>query len=147
VQAFTPETLVAVENGALRIRQRPGKQNAMGRIKFVLPNHLAIFLHDTSAPQLFARSRRDFSHGCIRVEKPVELALFALNGEKGWDAPRVEDAMNQREPAYANLPRPITVLVYYTTALADSEGRTFFFEDLYGHDRALARALDARRGQ
>jgi L,D-transpeptidase YcbB len=119
----------------------------MGRIKFVLPNHLAIFLHDTSAPQLFARSRRDFSHGCIRVEKPVELALFALNGEKGWDAPRVEDAMNRREPAYANLPRPITVLVYYTTALADSEGRTFFFEDLYGHDRALARALDARRGQ
>ena len=147
VQAVTPENLVAVENGALRIRQRPGKHNAMGRIKFVLPNHLAIFLHDTSAPQLFARSRRDFSHGCIRVEKPVELALFALNGEKGWDAARVEEAMNRREPAYANLPQPITVLVFYTTALADSEGRALFFEDLYGHDRALASALAARPGQ
>jgi murein L,D-transpeptidase YcbB/YkuD len=143
-QAVTPESLAAIEGGTLRIRQRPGKHNAMGRIKFVLPNHLAIFLHDTSAPQLFTRSRRDFSHGCIRVEKPIELALFALDGEKGWDAARVNEAMNRREPAYAGLPRPITVLVFYTTALVDGEGRAFFYEDLYGHDRALAKALDAR---
>ncbi len=143
--AVTPDHLAAVESGALRIRQRPGKHNAMGRIKFVLPNHLAIFLHDTSAPQLFARSRRDFSHGCIRVEKPIDLALFALDGERGWDAARVEAAMNRPEPAHASLPRPITVLVFYTTALADGEGRAFFYEDLYGHDRALASALAARR--
>ncbi len=147
VQAVTPENLVAVENGSLRIRQRPGKHNAMGRIKFVLPNHLAIFLHDTSAPQLFARTRRDFSHGCIRIEMPVALALFALDGERGWDAARVAEAMSRHEPAYAQLPRPVSVLIFYTTALADGEGRVFFYEDIYGHDRALASALAARQGR
>lgn len=138
-------SLAALEAGALRVRQRPGPANPMGRIKFVLPNNLAIFLHDTSSPRLFARQRRDFSHGCIRVEQPVELALFALDGAPGWDAERVHAAMSAGKPSYAQLRRPLTVLVFYTTAVVDANGAPHFYADIYGHDRQLTQALSAPR--
>lgn len=132
--------LQAVLAGALRIRQRPGPRNALGDIKFVFPNRQAIYLHHTPSVQLFERARRDFSHGCIRLEQPVALAAFALQGQPGWDEARIRAAMAAERPSSAALAQPVPVLITYATALVKG-GQVHFFDDIYGHDRDLARAL------
>ncbi len=132
--------LDATLEGRARIRQRPGPRNALGDIKFVFPNREAIFLHHTPSTQLFERSRRDFSHGCIRVEDPVALAVFALQGRAGWTEARIRQAMSGDPPATVSLARPVPVLIAYGTALVKA-GRVHFFDDIYGHDRALDAAL------
>ena len=132
--------LQAVLAGQLRIRQRPGPRNALGDIKFVFPNSESIYLHHTPSVGLFARARRDFSHGCIRVEQPVALAAFALQGRVPWDEPRIRRAMTEDEPSTVRLEQPVPVLIAYGTALV-KQGRVHFFEDLYGHDAALDAAL------
>jgi murein L,D-transpeptidase YcbB/YkuD len=131
--------------GHLRIRQRPGPRNALGDIKFVFPNREAIFLHHTPSTQLFERTRRDFSHGCIRVEDPVALAMFVLQGRPGWDEGRIRQAMGSDPPSTVTLAQPVPVLIAYGTALVKA-GRVHFFDDIYGHDRTLEAALrhDAR---
>ena len=137
------ESLEAVREGRARIRQRPGPRNALGDIKFVFPNRESIYLHHTPSTGLFERARRDFSHGCIRVEDPVALAAFALQDVPGWDAARIRDAMGEGSPSNVALPRPMPVLVAYGTALV-KDGRVHFFDDIYGHDRVLDAALKAR---
>jgi murein L,D-transpeptidase YcbB/YkuD len=99
-------------------------------------------MHSTPAPSLFARDRRDLSHGCIRVADPMGLAEWVLRGLPEWDRPRVEKAMAATgPPKRLNLPRPIPVLILYTTAATDRQGRVAFFEDIYEHDRRLEAAL------
>jgi murein L,D-transpeptidase YcbB/YkuD len=137
---LSPAKLDAVLAGALRIRQRPGPRNALGDIKFVFPNREAIYLHHTPSVRLFEQARRDFSHGCIRVEQPVPLARFALAGTPGWDDAAIRAAMASGEPPRVTLAQPVPVLIAYVTALV-KEGRVHFFDDLYGHDRALDAAL------
>jgi len=132
--------LQAVLDGSLRIRQRPGPRNALGDIKFVFPNHESIYLHHTPSVQLFGRARRDFSHGCIRVEQPVALASFALQDRPEWTDERIRAAMTREAPSTVRLARPVPVLIAYATALVKG-GRVHFFEDLYGHDRTLDAAL------
>lgn len=134
------DKLQAVLEGRLRIRQRPGPRNALGDIKFVFPNRSSIYLHHTPSVGLFERARRDFSHGCIRLEQPVALAAFAL---QGWDEARIRSAMTEGEPSTVPLPQPIPVLIAYGTALV-KESRVHFFDDVYGHDRALDAALRQR---
>lgn len=141
---LTEAKLQAVLAGALRIRQRPGPRNALGDIKFVFPNRQAIYLHHTPSVQLFDRARRDFSHGCIRLEQPVALAAFALRGLPGWDEARIRAAMAADAPSAVALAQPVPVLIAYSTALV-KEGQVHFFDDLYGHDRDLARALREAR--
>ena len=135
--------LQAVLEGELRIRQRPGPRNALGDIKFVFPNRESIYLHHTPSVQLFQRARRDFSHGCIRVERPVALAAFTLHDLPGWTDERIERAMTVDEPSTVTLPQPIPVLIAYGTALV-KDTRVYFFEDIYGHDRVLDAALRQR---
>jgi L,D-transpeptidase YcbB len=137
------EKLQAVLDGHLRIRQRPGPRNALGDIKFVFPNRESIYLHHTPSVGLFERARRDFSHGCIRVEQPLALAAFALQGNSGWNETRIEAAMTQAAPLTVQLASPVPVLIAYGTALV-KDGRVHFFDDLYGHDRALDAALRRR---
>ena len=132
--------LDAVLAGRLRIRQRPGPRNALGDIKFVFPNRQNIFLHHTPATSLFERERRDFSHGCIRVEDPVALARFVLQGEAGWSDERIRTAMAAGSSSTLQLARPLPVLIAYGTALV-IDGQPHFFADLYGHDRVLDAAL------
>ena len=132
--------LQAVLAGSWRIRQRPGPRNALGDIKFVFPNAEAIYLHHTPATQLFDRQRRDFSHGCIRVEAPLALARFVLQDQPDWTAARIQAAMAQGTSQTLRLQAPLPVLIAYGTVLV-KEGRPFFFDDLYGHDRRLAAAL------
>jgi murein L,D-transpeptidase YcbB/YkuD len=135
--------LDAVLAGRMRIRQRPGEHNALGDIKFVFPNSDNIYLHHTPAVDLFGRARRDYSHGCIRVEKPVELAEFVLKGMPGWDRARIESAMTLGKSNTLRLAEPVPVLLSYGTTLVKGD-QIFFFNDIYGHDRVLAQALQQR---
>jgi murein L,D-transpeptidase YcbB/YkuD len=136
--------LAALRAGRLRVRQRPGATNALGTIKFGLPNSEDIYLHATPAKRLFARSRRDFSHGCIRLENPAALAQFVLRDQPEWNAARIEAAMAPGETRTVRLSTPIPVVIFYTTAIADREGRAVFAPDVYRLDESAARAL-ARR--
>lgn len=140
---LSPARLDAVLAGGWRIRQRPGPRNALGDIKFVFPNHDHIYLHHTPAVGLFERDRRDFSHGCIRVEGPVELARFVLRGQPGWDEARIRAAMGAGRSETLRLDAPPRVLIAYGTALV-KDGRIHFYDDVYGHDRRLDAALRAR---
>jgi L,D-transpeptidase YcbB len=132
--------LNAVLVGQQRIRQRPGPHNALGTIKFVFPNRAHIFLHDTPGKPLFERSRRDFSHGCIRVEQPLALATFVMRGMPAWTEERIRDAMAAGQSSTVALAEPVPVLIAYGTALV-KDGRVHFFDDLYGYDRLLDDAL------
>jgi murein L,D-transpeptidase YcbB/YkuD len=140
--AATAQNLALLRQGALRLRQRPGSGNALGLVKLVFPNDASVYLHDTPAPQLFARARRDFSHGCVRVADPVALAEWALAGQPGWNRQAVLAAMHGRsDNRRVELERPVEVLLYYLTALVDADGTVHFAADLYGHDARLDRAL------
>ncbi|TXK31547.1 L,D-transpeptidase family protein [Ottowia sp. GY511] len=143
--AVSPEALNAVLAGQWRIRQRPGPRNALGNVKFMLPNNQAIYLHDTNVPSLFGRTRRDFSHGCIRVEQPVSLAQWLLQDQPDWTESRIQQAMHKPRPVTANLQAPVPVLIVYRTAVALPEGKVGFVPDLYGLDARLERALAAPR--
>jgi murein L,D-transpeptidase YcbB/YkuD len=140
VTTVAPAHLDAVLSGNWRIRQRPGPQNALGDIKFVFPNNDNIYLHHTPSPGLFERDRRDFSHGCIRVQEPVALAKFVLQDDPDWPEERIRSAMASGQSSTLRLTQPLTVLIAYSTVVAKA-GRVFFYPDLYGHDRLLARAL------
>jgi murein L,D-transpeptidase YcbB/YkuD len=141
--ALSAAQLEAVLRGEARIRQRPGPANALGDIKFVFPNNDAIYLHHTPSVGLFARERRDFSHGCIRIEDPVALAKFVLRAQPEWTEERIRAAMAEGTSRTLRVAQPVPVLVAYGTALV-RQGRPHFFVDLYGHDRLLAQALRAR---
>ncbi|WP_255650429.1 L,D-transpeptidase family protein [Ideonella benzenivorans] len=144
LRSVSGANLDAVLAGRMRIRQRPGPENALGDIKFVFPNNDNIYLHHTPATALFERERRDFSHGCIRVEKPVELAKFVLQDMPDWTEERIVQAMTKGESSTLKLTHPIPVLIAYGTALV-KHGRPYFFPDLYGQDKALDAALRNRR--
>ncbi|WP_454731359.1 MULTISPECIES: L,D-transpeptidase family protein [Cupriavidus] len=133
--------LDAVQRGQMRIRQRPGPLNALGDIKFIFPNNDNIYLHHTPAPQLFTRDRRDFSHGCIRVEDPVALAGFVLRDMPGWNEARIRQAMDKGQSSTLRLQEPLPVVLAYGTAIVKADGRVYFFNDIYGLDGLLDRAL------
>lgn len=135
--------LDAVQQGHWRIRQRPGPRNALGAIKFIMPNNASIYLHHTSATRLFERQRRDFSHGCIRVEAPLALAQFVLQDDPDWSQARIEAAMSAGTAHTIRLPIPVPVLITYSTVVVQ-HGAVYFLDDLYGHDRLLDQALRAR---
>jgi len=140
VDSLAPQHLDAVQSGGWRIRQRPGPKNALGDIKFVFPNNANIFLHHTPAPQLFQRERRDFSHGCIRIDDPVGLARFVLQDEPAWTEERIRAAMQKGISSTMRLAQPLPVLIAYSTVLV-KRGRVFFYADLYRHDQVLDQAL------
>ncbi len=141
--ALNAAGLDAVLAGRQRIRQRPGPANALGDIKFVFPNQQNIYLHHTPSVGLFARERRDFSHGCIRVEDPVGLARFVMDGMPGWDEARIRTQMAAGTSTHVALREALPVLIAYGTALV-SQGRPRFLPDVYRHDARLQAALDAR---
>lgn len=136
------EVLALVRQGTLTVRQRPGPINSLGLVKLMFPNENNVYLHDTPARSLFARSRRDFSHGCIRVEKPAELAAWVLRGTPGWTLEKVRQAMQSGEDdVTVSLSRPVPVFIVYGTALAYENGEVHFSNDIYGFDAKLAAAL------
>jgi murein L,D-transpeptidase YcbB/YkuD len=136
-------TLAKLRSGELQIRQKPGPNNALGLVKFMFPNQNNIYLHSTPSQELFARSRRDFSHGCIRVEYPVKLAAWVLRDQPDWTPERIAKAMKGGEPTQVNLKKAIPIMLIYTTASVDQNGQVRFFDDIYGHDMTLENALAA----
>ncbi len=140
------ETMARLEQGALRLRQRPGSRNALGLVKFEFPNDQNVYLHGTPAQELFARTRRDFSHGCVRVADPASLAEWVLQGQAEWTRERILGAMTARGPARVAVARPVQVVLFYlTAAVVPEDGAIHFAEDLYRHDAPLNRALAAGR--
>lgn len=137
----TSENLDAVEEEELFIQQTPGPLNALGQVKFMFPNEHAIYLHDTPADALFEYKKRTFSHGCVRVERPEDLAAFVLKNTEGWDAERIEEAMESDDWQRVELSEEIPVYLAYWTAYVDEEGNVQFREDFYGHDKELSEAL------
>lgn len=140
----TAENIERLGSGQLHLRQIPGPDNALGLVKFIFPNNANVYLHSTPATQLFARTRRDFSHGCVRVADPMALSEFVLrNDGANWSRERIRAAMHGERPTRVNLRTPIPVVIFYTTALVEPDGTVFFFEDIYGHDVTLEGALAA----
>ena len=138
----TPATLQALAAGTLRLRQRPGEDNALGPAKFIFPNNYNVYLHGTPAGGLFRESVRAFSHGCIRVSDPLALATLVLKNAPGdWTRQKIEATMHGTRSVRVNLKHPIDVLILYGTALATEAGPVFFFEDIYGYDQRLEREL------
>ena len=137
----TPENLNKVAAGALFVRQKPGPRNSLGLAKFIFPNDENVYMHGTPAQALFARARRDFSHGCIRLEDPARFAEWVLRDQKEWTRTRIDQAMQAARPLRVNLTSPPTVVIFYDTVHVNSEAVVFFAEDIYGHDRALDEAL------
>ena len=140
--AIDDEVLEQLRNGKLAVRQKPGPTNALGLVKLIFPNEYNVYLHSTPSQQLFSRSRRDFSHGCIRVEKPDELSAWALRDLPEWNLEKVRAAMQQgKDNQQVNLPKPIPVLILYGTAVINDYGAVHFYDDIYGHDADLRKAL------
>ena len=138
----TDEMQKLLRSGKLGIRQRPGPDNALGLVKFEFPNPYDVYMHGTPAMQLFSRSRRDFSHGCIRVEDPVALTAWVLRDNPEWTSERIHKAMNGDATIHVHLTNPIPVLILYSTAVVEENGEVHFFDDIYGHDAALEHALN-----
>lgn len=139
--ALNEEAMNLLKEGKLRIRQRPGGKNALGRVKFIFPNKDDVYLHDTPANALFSKSRRDFSHGCVRVENPQKLAEFALKNQDAWNPESIQIAMNTPKTQRVILKKPIPVLFFYTTAFFDQYDNIEFYPDIYGHDAVLLGVL------
>jgi len=143
--AVSDDVLAQLQSGKLTVRQKPGPDNALGLVKLMFPNEYYVYLHSTPSTELFARTRRDFSSGCIRVEKPAELTAWALRNNSGWTLARVQQAM-QSGPnnVTVKLARPIPVFIVYGTAIAYPNEEVHFYDDLYGHDAQLMEALRKR---
>ena len=135
------EVIDGLRAGTLSIRQRPGPKNSLGLAKFVFPNSYNVYMHDTPATEFFARSRRDFSHGCVRLENPAELAAWVLRDNPGWNPDRIRAAMNGSTTQQVRLAHPIPVLIAYGTVIVLEDGLVHFYDDIYGHDAALEKAL------
>jgi len=130
-----------LRSGQLGIRQRPGPDNALDLVKFDFPNQFDVYMHGTPSTELFSKSRRDFSHGCIRVEDPASLAQWILRDRPEWAAEGIRNAMYGETTVRVALLKPIPVLIVYGTAIVMEDGEVRFFDDIYGHDAALERAL------
>ena len=124
-----------------RIVQPAGPSNALGRVKFMFPNGHAIYLHDTPSRHLFARSRRAYSHGCVRVKDPLTLAQHVLN-KPNWDQAEINRVVKRGKTRYVHLDEHLPVLLYYLTAVADDQGRVGFRRDVYNRDKPLFAALE-----
>ena len=144
---LTAANIALLASGQLRLRQPPGPTNALGLVKFSLPNPHDVYLHSTPTPALFQQPARAFSHGCIRVSDPITLAVHVLAGSNGdWNAERVSAAMHGDKTLHVTLSRPVPVLILYGTALATEDGKISFFKDIYGHDAKLLAELTRVKG-
>jgi len=126
------------------IRQPPGDTNALGQIKFMFPNRFSVYLHDTPNRTLFQKSRRLFSSGCVRVDRPWELAELVLNNPKRWNQEKFEEIVASKKTRWVHLDRPLPVILAYWTAEAGANGEVMFREDVYERDAAVLTALDGR---
>jgi murein L,D-transpeptidase YcbB/YkuD len=141
---LSEQLLSGLRTGELLLRQKPGPKNTLGLLKFEFPNEYGVYMHDTSARWLFAAARRDFSHGCIRLEKPEELAEWVLRKQPGWSRDRIIAAMQGTKSISVKVKRSIQVVTMYLTAVVTKDDEVNFFKDIYGDDAALENELAAQ---
>ncbi len=139
--------LAKLESGQFLVRQRPGKNNALGSIKFVFPNDHDVYAHDTPARSLFRKDDRALSHGCVRLEKPWALAEWLLADDPTWPPERIAEAKGGSEPVQAQLKHRIPIFLIYETASVTADGEVHFFRDLYGEDAKLAAQMEESQPQ
>ena len=138
----SPEVLEGIKSLHMMVRQQPGPTNSLGLVKIIFPNPENVYLHGTDAPGLFSEDVRDLSHGCIRVENPADLVAWVLRNNSGWDLERVKATMNgDKNNLQVNLVTRIPVLIVYGTATVNEENQIRFFDDIYGYDAELEKAL------
>jgi murein L,D-transpeptidase YcbB/YkuD len=133
-------------NGAnipYQLRQDPGPDNALGLVKIMFPNPYLVYLHDSPAKTLYAEDERAFSSGCIRVQKPFELAELVLNDRERWNQTSIQAVIQSGKTQTVNLQTPVPVLILYWTAEPTPDGQIIFRSDVYGRDPPLLRALDS----
>jgi len=137
------QNMEIVENDGVYpvIRQRPGRGNALGKVKFLFPNSFNIYFHDTPSKSLFEKDKRAFSHGCIRLKEPAKMARYVLSNQPEWTDSRIEAAMNSGIEKFVKVKDPIPVVITYYTAWVDESGKLHFREDIYGHDQRLAKKM------
>ncbi len=133
--------LRAIQMGTSMLVQSPGGTNPLGRVKFAFPNPYNIYLHDTPAGELFGRNMRDFSHGCIRLERSLDLAVYLLRDRPEWSRARIEQVLDSGENVQAYFSRSVPIYLLYWTAWVDEEGKTQFRKDIYDTDTKVNRAL------
>jgi len=126
------------DNFPYTLRQDPGPGNSLGNIKFPFLNNFAIYLHDTPQRQLFEQSNRAFSSGCIRVQEPMQLASYLLNGEQGWDQAKLQEKIDSGETLTLRLPKPIPIYLVYWTVWVGADNAVYFQKDIYDRDRPIA---------
>jgi L,D-transpeptidase YcbB len=131
------------KNIPFKIRQKPGDENSLGKIKFIFPNSFNIYLHDTPSKELFSQSKRNFSHGCIRVENPKKLALYLLRSNNIWNQKRLDKALKTNREIEIKIEPRIPVYIVYFTAWVDVNGNLNFRNDIYDLDNELAKEIFA----
>jgi len=145
---LNPESInwdaITKKNFVYKLRQDPANSNALGRVKFVFPNEFSIYLHDTPARNLFNMTQRTFSSGCIRIEKPMELAAYLLQNNSKWSLEKLVAAVNRKKNKKILLSDPIKIYILYWTAWVDKDGIINFRDDIYGRDRQLNIALNEK---
>jgi murein L,D-transpeptidase YcbB/YkuD len=147
-QLYPNYTVKQVEQGSVMVREKPGPGNSLGLVKFMFPNQYDVYLHSTPATQLFNRTRRDFSHGCVRVQKPEDLAAWLLDGQKDkdgedWDLEKVHEAMTDGPDNHqVNLKTPVPIVIFYMTAEIEEDGQVHFFDDIYHYDEQMEKVLE-----
>lgn len=137
--------ITGYNKGVPVVRQKPGKHNALGLVKFLFPNSYSIYFHDTPSKSLFEREQRAFSHGCIRLQKPVELAKYLLRNQPEWTDEKMEEAMNGSKETWVTLPKAVPVMITYFTAWVDGDDVIHFNKDVYKHDEKLAARLFSQK--
>ncbi len=135
---------ITAKSFSFKLRQEPGPSNALGRIKFMFPNKFDVYLHDTPARALFKKTKRSSSSGCIRVEKPIELAEYLLRADPKWTHEEILAAINSNKRQVVFIREPIAVHVLYWTAWVDEDDTIHFCDDIYGRDKMLDEALNER---
>jgi len=139
---LTDYTVKQVAQGTVMVREKPGPKNSLGLVKFIFPNQYDIYLHSTPAVSLFDLSRRDFSHGCIRVQKPVDLAAWVLQDQGDWDLDKVQEAMNNgSDNKTVSLKTPLPIAIFYLTAIVEDDGQVHLFDDIYGYDSDMQKVF------
>jgi murein L,D-transpeptidase YcbB/YkuD len=147
-QKVNPHTIdwstVSAAHFPYRLRQDPGPGNALGRVKFVFPNRFQVYIHDTPSRELFARPVRAFSHGCIRLEKPLELAAYVLRDAPAWSHEAIDATVAQGVTRQVPLPQLLPVHLVYHTAWVDADGTVHFRADIYGYDQTQETAFEEK---
>ena len=136
--------IVGTQNGLPEIRQKPGSKNSLGKVKFLFPNTYNIYFHDTPEKELFKKTKRAYSHGCIRLSDPMKMANYLLEEDTDWSSTKIDSLLATDQEKYVKLKDPVPVIITYYTCWINDDGKIEFREDIYNRDKKMSRKLFAQ---